>query len=59
MDRGEAVKLAERVLSAWNSQEVDSVISCYTEDCIYLDPNTNGAVKGHDALRKYLTRVFK
>ena len=38
-----AIKLAENVLSAWNTQDVEKVISCYTEDCIYQDPNTLGA----------------
>jgi len=59
MDREEVVKLAERFLSAWNRQDVDSVISCYTEDCIYQDPNTRGPIEGHDAFRKYLSRLFQ
>jgi ketosteroid isomerase-like protein len=59
MNREEAVELAERILSAWNSQEVDKVLSCYTKDCIYLDPNTKGKVSGHEALRKYLSRLFQ
>jgi len=59
MNREEAIKLAESFLSAWNSQDVEKVISCYTEDCIYQDPNTQGPVSGHEALRKYLTRLFQ
>ena len=59
MDREEAIRLAESFLSAWNSQDVEKVISCYTEDCIYQDPNTQGPVSGHEALRKYLTRLFQ
>ena len=59
MDREEAVRFAEGFLSTWNSQDVDSVLSCYTEDCIYLDPNTQGAVKGHESLRKYLSKLFQ
>lgn len=59
MNREEAMELAERFLSAWNSQDVDKVLSCYTEDCIYLDPNTGGSVSGHEALRKYLNRLFQ
>src|SRR3972149_9469292 len=57
-DAGEAERLSQRVLSAWNRQDVDEVVSCYTEDCIYLDPNTRGPVVGHEALRRYLTRLF-
>lgn len=59
MNRTEAVELAERFLSAWNSQDVERVLACYTEDCIYLDPNTRGPVLGHEALRKYLSRLFQ
>jgi len=59
MNRDEMVKLAEKSLSAWNSQEVDAVLTCYTEDCSYLDPNTQGPVQGHVSFRKYLTRLFQ
>ena len=59
MDRQEALTLIETVLSAWNRQDVDAVISCYTDDCVYQDPNTRGPVVGHDALRRYLGRLFE
>ncbi len=58
-DEGQALKLAEKVLSAWNRQDVEETIACYSEDCVYLDPNTRGPVLGHDALRRYLTRLFQ
>ena len=59
MDREEALKLSEDFLSAWNSQDVDAVLACYTEDCVYQDPNTRGPVVGHEALRRYLARLFE
>jgi len=59
MDGEEASRLAEEFLSAWNSQEVDRVISCYTQDCVYLDPNIKKPIIGHKALRRYLTRLFR
>ncbi|OGO47706.1 MAG: hypothetical protein A2W34_07170 [Chloroflexi bacterium RBG_16_64_32] len=59
MDREEAMTLIETILTAWNSQDVDKVVSCYTADCVYWDPNTRGAVEGHEALRRYLTRLFE
>ena len=59
MDHQEGVKLSEMILAAWNSQDVDRVLSCYTEDCVYQDPNTRGPVVGHDALRPYLDRLFQ
>lgn len=59
MDVQEARRLTEAILSAWNSQDVEKVVSCYTEDCIYLDPNTRGPVEGREALRRYLSRLFQ
>jgi ketosteroid isomerase-like protein len=59
MNREEILKLAEKSLSAWNGQVVDEVLDCYTEDCVYLDPNTQGPVKGRDSFRKYLTKLFQ
>jgi ketosteroid isomerase-like protein len=50
---------ATAVLSAWNDHDVDRVVACYTEDCVYRDPNTRGAVAGREALRRYLTRLFR
>ena len=59
MDRQEGLKLTETFLAAWNSQDVDRVLNCYTEDCVYQDPNTRGPVVGHAALRRYLSRLFQ
>ena len=58
MERQELLNLAESFLSAWNAQDVERVLGCYTEDCVYQDPNTRGPVAGHDALRSYLTKLF-
>ena len=52
------VRLSDAMLSAWNGQDVEKTLACYTEDCVYLDPNTRGPVVGRDALRRYLTRLF-
>lgn len=59
MDRNEVLALSERFLSAWNEQDVEKTVNCYTEDCLYLDPNTRGHVQGRDALRRYLKRLFE
>lgn len=58
MDRERAIKLAERLLEAWNSQEVKRVVDCYTDDVRYRDPNTRGFVEGADAMQRYLTKLF-
>jgi len=31
-------------LGAWNSQDVERVLDCYTDDVRYRDPNTRGEV---------------
>ncbi len=49
---------ADRVIEAWNTQDVESVVACYAPDAVYRDPNTRGSVKGADALRRYLTKLF-
>ena len=35
-----------------------AVLARYTEDLVYLDPNTRGPVSGRDAMRAYLTKLF-
>ena len=56
---GDIEALTARVIGAWNRQEVEAVVGCYTEDCLYRDPNTRGAIEGRAALRKYLGRLFE
>jgi len=58
MDRDKMLSLAERFLGAWNTQDVERVLSCYTPDVDYRDPNTRGSVRGGEALRRYLTKLF-
>lgn len=58
MDHARAVEVAEKLLGAWNTQDVEKVVDCYTPDCVYLDPNTRGPVEGSDQLRRYLSKLF-
>jgi ketosteroid isomerase-like protein len=51
-------KLARNVLDAWNSHDVERVVACYTPDLVYRDPGTRGEVRGADAFRRYLTKMF-
>jgi ketosteroid isomerase-like protein len=59
MDRDEVLKLSEKVLGAWNEQDVEAVVDCYTPDCTYWDPNTRGPVVGREAFGRYLSRLFE
>jgi ketosteroid isomerase-like protein len=51
-------RLAERMLDAWTSQDVERVLACYTDDLVYRDPNTRGEVRGAEAMRRYLRKLF-
>lgn len=52
------LELAKNFLEAWNTQDVEQVVATYTPDVQYRDPNTKGFVKGSDAMRKYLAKLF-
>jgi hypothetical protein len=56
--QSELEALATRFLDAWNSQDVDAVLACYTDDLVYRDPNTRNDVVGAEAMRRYLTKLF-
>ena len=58
MGKQDLDELTTRFLEAWNSQDVERVVACYTEDVRYRDPNTRGHVEGRDALRRYLRKLF-
>ncbi|MCZ7584723.1 MAG: nuclear transport factor 2 family protein [Deltaproteobacteria bacterium] len=58
MDEREMTQWATEFLDAWNTQDVERVLDCYTDDVTYVDPNTKGPVLGRDAMRRYLTKLF-
>jgi ketosteroid isomerase-like protein len=58
LTRDELENLARHFLDAWNSQNVEAVLACYTDDIVYRDPNTRGSVIGSDNMRRYLTKLF-
>jgi ketosteroid isomerase-like protein len=37
---------------------VEGVLEFYTEDLVYIDPNTRGAIESSQAMRRYLTIGF-
>jgi len=58
MDRNGMLSFATEVLQAWNTHDVERVVDCYTPDAEYRDPNTRGAVRSGDPMRRYLTKLF-
>jgi ketosteroid isomerase-like protein len=55
MDIAELKEIEGPLVTAWNAHDVERVVACYTDDLVYLDPNTRGPVEGADAMRRYLT----
>ncbi|HSQ00517.1 MAG TPA: nuclear transport factor 2 family protein [Candidatus Dormibacteraeota bacterium] len=58
MTDAQLLALKERLLDAWNRQDVEGVLACCTDDVVYRDPNTRGEVRGLDAMRRYLRKLF-
>lgn len=58
MDAVKLQEIGDRAIEAWNRQDVEEVVACYTDDVVYVDPNTRGPVEGADAMRRYLTKLF-
>jgi hypothetical protein len=45
-------------LKAWSDKDVSRLLGFYAADCDYKDPQTAAGIKGHAALREYLTGLF-
>jgi hypothetical protein len=45
-------------LQAWTDKDVDRLVSFYSADTVYKDPQTAGGLAGRDALRAYLETLF-
>ncbi len=51
--------LIARIIDAWNAQDAQKVVECYAPDGRYTDPFTQGPIKGRQALKAYLEKVFQ
>jgi ketosteroid isomerase-like protein len=58
MEKVKLKELAEQVISTWNTQDVEKVVGCYSDDLVYRDPNTRGEVRGPHAMGRYLRKLF-
>lgn len=58
MNLAELKRIEGPLIEAWNAQDVEAVVARYTDDLVYVDPNTRGPVEGAAALRRYLTKLF-
>jgi len=59
MRANELRRMSDETLDAWNRHDVEAVVATYTDPLVYRDPNTRGAIESHEALRRYLTKLFE
>ena len=59
MDADALKEIEGPLIEAWNAHDVEAVVARYTDDLVYIDPNTRGPVEGADAMRRYLTKLFE
>ena len=45
-------------LKVWTDKDVPRLLSFYSKDTVYRDPQTAGGITGHEALGQYLTGLF-
>jgi hypothetical protein len=48
----------ERIAMDIPDLHAEPVVACYTDDLIYIDPNTRGAVEGSDAFGRYPMKLL-
>jgi steroid delta-isomerase-like uncharacterized protein len=51
-------KMLEDYFTAWNSQDVERIVSFFTDDCLYEDVALKRIVRGKAELRTLLESVF-
>ena len=54
----EMAKMLENYFIAWNSHDVERILSFFTEDCLYEDVALKRIVRGKTELRALLESVF-
>ncbi|MGH7780085.1 MAG: nuclear transport factor 2 family protein [Candidatus Binataceae bacterium] len=52
------VQYNARWLQAWTDKDVGGLLTFYASDVIYKDPQVPAGLRGHEALRTYLTGLF-
>src|SRR3989442_13783713 len=48
----------EQHMKAWSSGDVDGIVACFTEDCVFEDLGLQATFEGHAALREFAAAVY-
>jgi len=51
-------QLVEQHMKAWSSGDVEGIVSCFTEDCIFEDLALQATFEGHAGVREFAVAVI-
>lgn len=51
------IRLMRRLAQAWNQQDTESALLCFTDDAIYMEPPDIQLYIGHEQLRPYFSAL--
>ena len=51
-------QLVEQHMKAWSSNDVEGIVACFTEDCIFDDLALQATFEGHAGLREFAAAVY-
>ena len=58
MQREEIRQLIARHDAAWNAQDLDAIMACYTPGIVFTNYNAGETAAGADAVRQHLAGIF-
>ena len=51
-------QVVEQHIKAWSNGDIDGIVACFTEDCVFEDMALQTRFEGHDAVREFAVAVF-
>jgi uncharacterized protein (TIGR02246 family) len=58
MQREDIHRLIERHDEAWNAQDLDAIMACYSPDIVFTNYNAGESASGAVAVREHLAGIF-
>jgi uncharacterized protein (TIGR02246 family) len=58
MQREDIHRLIERHDAAWNAQDLDGIMACYSPDIVFVNYNAGESASGTEAVREHLAGIF-
>jgi steroid delta-isomerase-like uncharacterized protein len=58
-DSSGAERMLDQLAAAWNAHDIDGVLACFVDDCVYEDVAFDIQVKGKDGIRTFAEMMFQ